>query len=224
MDGTASRQAERDDDGRMPRAGDVISAFYLWSQDDEESRGKKLRPCLVVKVAPDGSSIVVAPFSTKGLSSARDMLEVPQGEVAEAGLDAERRSWVKLTEVNRIDLPSAAILPRATASGKLAWRRGTVSDELLREVQKEIGYRIADKSLTGHRIRASEHLQLRLAGARKIETPSLPAADTPASLPDAQEDRETRVARKAAELAQRRAQMVPPVKAPVAALAAGHAR
>lgn len=154
-------------DSRDPREGDVISAWFQWSQGGDTTPRSKIRPCLIVKVAPDASSIVVAPISTRRDWIANDCLEIPREQSAEAGLDTDIRKWIKLTEVNRIDLPSSAIAPRIDENGRLQWRRGRVSDAILKDVQREIAHRVQEGTLTGRRITREGGLQACISSVKR---------------------------------------------------------
>lgn len=144
-------------------------ARFRWSQDGADKPGKKIRPCLVVKAANDGGSVILVPISTKEAFQARDGIEIRPAERARAGLTPGLRSWAKLTEINRVDLPSSAIMPSAMPDGRLAWARGRVSDEILQQVQMEIGHRVSDKTLKGSHIKADDQrTPLALAGIRVV--------------------------------------------------------
>lgn len=188
-------------DNRNPREGDVISAWFQWSQDGDTTPRSKIRPCLIVKVAPDASSIVVAPISTRRDWIANDCLEIPREQSAEAGLDTDIRKWVKLTEINRIDLPSSAIAPRIDEDGRLQWRRGRVSDAILKDVQREIAHRVQEGTLTGRRITRENGLSARISTAAKA-TPEARADHTDRHMPGTLTD-EARITRLRAAAAER---------------------
>jgi len=155
-------------DPMKPVAGDIISARYRWSDENEEDPGKKIRPCLVIKAADDGSSMIIAPISTKQSWKAVDCVEIPPSQRGEAGLLDEQRSWIKLTEINKVDLPNLAVIPHAGPDGKMRWRRGRVSEELFKQVTQEMGIRISENTLKGRRIRADEGARIQLVGVRKV--------------------------------------------------------
>jgi len=154
---------------RSPQPGDIISARYRWTQDGDEEPGKKIRPCMVIKAAADGSSMIIAPISTKQAWNANDCIEIMPPDRKAAGLDEDMRSWVKLTEINRVDLPNLAVVPHHTPDGRLMWSRGRVSDDILQHVQSEIAHRVHDKSLSGKHIKADKVPTLQLAGIRVIK-------------------------------------------------------
>lgn len=154
---------------RAPQPGDIISARYRWMQDGDEEPGKKIRPCMVIKAAKDGSSMIIAPISTKQAWQANDCIEIMPPDRKTAGLDENLRSWVKLTEINRVDLPNLAVIPHHTPDGRLMWARGRVSDEVLQNIQSEIAHRIHNKTLSGKHIKSDNVPTLQLAGIRAIK-------------------------------------------------------
>lgn len=158
-------------------------ARFRWSQDGADQPGKKIRPCLVVKAANDGGSVILVPISTKQAFHARDGIEIRPSERAQAGLTPGLRSWAKLTEINRVDLPSSAIMPSATPDGRLAWARGRVSDDVLQQVQMEIGRRVSDKTLKGSHIKADDQrTPLALSGVRVVRRQDSEAPEVDARL------------------------------------------
>ena len=180
--------------------GDVVMARFRWSQDGDGAQGRKIRPCMVLKVSSGLDSVILLPLSTKEAFDARDGIEIRPSERAAAGLSGHRRSWVKPGEVNRIDLPSAAIVPNVTPDGRLAWRRGRVADEVLHQAQAEVARRIHDKTLKGAHIKTPGSLRMRLAGARRAADTAR-AGDAPISPPH---DRAARVRHAAQRLCKTR--------------------
>lgn len=160
-----------DYDPMKPNAGDVISARYRWSDQKDEDPGEKIRPCIIIKAADDGSSMIIAPISTRKDWKAGDCIEISPEDRDAAGLHDSKRSWIKLTEVNKIDLPNLAVIPHVGPDGQMHWRRGRVSDEVLKQVTSEVAIRINDKSLKGTHVRADTGARIKLAGIRKIEQP-----------------------------------------------------
>lgn len=153
-----------------PNPGDIISARYRWSDQKDEEVGQKIRPCLVIKAAEDGSAMIIAPISTKEGWKAIDCIEIPPDDRAAAGVHSEKRSWVKLTEINKIDLPNLAVIPHVGPDGKMHWRRGRASDAMMKQVTEEIAIRINDKTLKGSHVKSDAGARIKLAGIRKIET------------------------------------------------------
>lgn len=160
-----------------PVAGDIVSARYRWAGDGDEE-GSKIRPCLVIRAADDGSAVIVVPISTKQSWNAGDCIEIPPSEREAAGLRLDKRSWAKVTEVNRYDLPNRAVIPNTTPDGRLVWRRGRVSPEMLARVQEEIAYRKHQNLLKGLRVAADAPSQVRIAGIRRIDPVESAAAAT----------------------------------------------
>lgn len=153
---------------RGPQPGDVISARYRWTGEPDNEPGKKIRPCLILKVLGDGASIIVAPISSHADWLAKDCVEIPPDEKPEAGLDSYCRSWVKLSEVNRFDLPNLAIVPHVDPEGQMSWRRGRVSEDVLQRVQSEIGHRIHDRSLKGNHVKSDGPIRVRMSTIRRM--------------------------------------------------------
>jgi len=199
-----------DDNGRLPAEGDVISARYRWSNGKDEP-GEKIRPCVIVKVAKDHSSVIVAPVSTKNSWEAIDCMEIAKEDRAAAGVHSEKRSWVKLTEVNRFDLPNLAIVPHTNKKGEISWRRGRVKPELLRALQAEIAHRTVDKSLKGVRVRSDNIAALKIsARPRSVADGTLSPEDRDARIRAAAQarlDREKRADVISDPTAARRTQM-----------------
>lgn len=155
---------------RSPMVGDIVMARFRWSQDGADRPGRKIRPCMVVKAASDGDSVILAPISTKEAFDARDGIEIRPDERKTAGLSPSIRSFVKLTEINRVDLPSSAIIPSTTPDGRLAWARGQASDAVLQQVQMEIGRRVSDKTLKGCHVKAdTDRAPMHLSGLRVVK-------------------------------------------------------
>ena len=160
-------------DPGKPEPGDIISARFRWSNDKDDTPGEKIRPCLIIKVGKDMSSIIVAPISTKQGWKAVDCVEIMPEDRKEAGLHSQKRSWVKLTEVNRIELPNMAVIPQVDNEGRLSWRRGRISDNMFNHITKEIGYRIADKSLKGIKIESDKGAFLKVVRVKKASEQEL---------------------------------------------------
>jgi uncharacterized protein YifN (PemK superfamily) len=198
------------DESRKPTPGDIVSARYRWSEAGNDVPGEKIRPCLILKVSSDASSIIMVPISTQENMQAGDGIEISPEDRANAGVHSKKRSWVKLTEINRVDLPNMAIIPYQDR-GRMAWRRGRVSDSVLKQVQIEISERVNDKTLKGVRVAADVQSQIKISGIRKI-SPELSSEttrndtankDNAASLTLAQRDEAIRA--KAVELSHRHA-------------------
>lgn len=164
-----SPESTNEFDAMNPMPGDIISARYRWSDKENDKPGEKIRPCLVIKAAKDGSSMIIAPISTKEGWKAVDCVEIPPDDRAGTGTHSEKRSWIKLTEINKVDLPNLAVIPHCDAEGKLSWRRGRVSDGLMKQVTSEIAQRVHDKTLKGLNIKADKQAYLNLAFVRKVE-------------------------------------------------------
>jgi|GEM_PF-5395977 len=174
-------------ESRNPMPGDIVLARYRWAHDDPDEPGKKVRPCLVIKAAPDSRAVILVPMSTSPDLNAHDSIEIRPSERRRAGVTPGMRSWIQLTQINRVDLPSNAIVPSTRPDGQFSWRRGTVSDDVLQQVQVEVGHRVTDKSLKGVHIKADDVPQMHLGGIRKVT----PERET--------DDRTARVRAKAAE-------------------------
>lgn len=192
----SSETKAQDLDPRMPVAGDIVSARYRWCHDGQEEPGKKIRPCLVLKVAPDSSSVFLAPISSK-VDWNLNCLEVPPEAREGAGLLVDRRAWIKLNEGNRVDLPNpTVIMPNRLPDGSFSWRRGRIDDALLAQAQQEFAYRVHDKTLKGVRIPAQTTRQIQLTTLASQAQVSDPNQFSPTPerryLPDAPEGREDR--------------------------------
>jgi hypothetical protein len=100
------------------RPGAVIRYPFLWKSQHArgESAGRKERPCAVALriTGVSGDMLVLFPITTRQPEAGRMAVEVPSAEVARAGLDRSRRSWIIFDEVNtdRAD-NSYNIAPRA---------------------------------------------------------------------------------------------------------------
>ncbi len=93
----------------------VISYAYLWRGEHEQGHedGAKNCPAVIVLAAKDheGDTIViVAPITHSAPSSPADAIEIPAATKARLGLNSER-SWVVVSEVNRIVWPGPDLAP-----------------------------------------------------------------------------------------------------------------
>jgi hypothetical protein len=212
MSGSDLFEGMSSDDSRKPVPGDIVSARYRWAEAGKDVPGEKIRPCLILKVSPDASSVIMAPVSTKQDWLATDSIEIPPEARAGAGLHSQKRSWVKLTEINRVDLPNMAIIPHVGEDGRMAWRRGRVDEATLKRVQTEIAERVNNNTLKGVRVAADSNSRIKIAGVRKISPEATsetahqaaPQASSPVA-PQTQQERDTAIRARALDLAQRRA-------------------
>lgn len=123
--------------------GDVISVWYQWAGDSSgHQHARKCRPCIVVKAAADGSSIIVVPVSTRQTRDPANCFPIPDQERAGAGLRTECDSWAKTEEVCKIDLPNSAIAPRRLPGGTRSNVRGRISNQTLRQMEQDIAARV----------------------------------------------------------------------------------
>jgi uncharacterized protein YifN (PemK superfamily) len=164
-----SPESKKELDPLNPMPGDVVSYRYLWYDKENGKLGEKIRPCLIIKAANDGSSMILVPISTKEDWKAGDCIEIPPEDRKAAGTHSEKRSWIKLNEINKVDLPNLGAIPHCDAEGRISWRRGRVSDAVLKQVTSEIAQRVHDKSLKGTHIKADKQAYLNLAFVRKVE-------------------------------------------------------
>lgn len=170
-------------DPNNPEPGDLVMARYRWSNQDQDNVQEKIRPCLVLKVGPNTSSVILVPISSHPDQKAGDCVEIPPQEQPNTCLDNGKRSWAKVTEVNRVELPNLAILPHADEHGRLQWRRGRVSPETLANIDREIGFRLHDKTLKGTRVAADQGAQIQLAAVRRAQRADTIKAKAAQSVP-----------------------------------------
>jgi hypothetical protein len=128
----------------------------------------------VVKVGKDGSSVILVPISTQEGWKAGDCIEIPPQNRKEAGVHSGKRSWMKLTEINKLDLPNLAIIPHTDSEGRLSWKRGRLSDDLFKQLTSEIGVRLHEKTLKGVHVKADTGARLHLRAARLIDPNACP--------------------------------------------------
>ena len=137
-------------DSRIPKPGDWImarfrfsEAFYMESSEDENTDYRhKIRPALVLAVEGDGDAILLA-----GSSSRPDRfgshIKLTQEDRAQAGLTDESDTYIKINDLNKIHLPSNAVFPVVDKKGRMKWRMGTASDDLMDRTTKELGFQLA---------------------------------------------------------------------------------
>jgi len=87
-----------------PAIGSIVDYPYLWrrERDAGETERRKVRPaCLVVSVTgASGEHLIgLVPITSQRPVGVR-AIEVPQLELARAGLSHERRAWVIVSELN----------------------------------------------------------------------------------------------------------------------------
>lgn len=90
------------------RSGDILDFPYLWAWQARrgETEGRKDRPCCLALISPmaDGRHrIFLLPITTTPPGADDDSMPVPPIEARRAGLDAQLRQWVILSEWN-VDL------------------------------------------------------------------------------------------------------------------------
>lgn len=82
-------------------SGAVIRYPFLWGREAArgETEGRKPRPT-VVGFRLDGDLLLLFPITTRPPEPGRFAAEVPDTEKRRAGLDADRRMWIILDEMN----------------------------------------------------------------------------------------------------------------------------
>jgi len=82
-------------------SGVVIRFPFLWGSEAQrgETEGRKPRPT-VVGFRLDDDVLLLFPITTKEPGKDRFFREVPETEKRRGGLDADRRLWIILDEVN----------------------------------------------------------------------------------------------------------------------------
>ncbi len=98
-----------------PTPGLVIGYAYLWHEEAQLGReeGTKDRPSVIVLSTTrdeSGSTVTVAPISSRPPSEPTAAVELPAGTKRRLGLDAER-SWVVVSELNRFRWPGPDVRP-----------------------------------------------------------------------------------------------------------------
>ena len=87
--------------------GAVLRYPFLWVSQAArgETEGRKPRPT-VVGFRIDGNVLLLFSVTTLQSDASRISIEVPDMEKRRAGLDADRRCWIMLDEINedRLDL------------------------------------------------------------------------------------------------------------------------
>jgi len=90
---------------RIPEKGEVIAYPYLWRREQlaGETEGRKDRPvCLTLSVQREGGlHIYLLAITSKSPQSDQLAIEIPQLELARAGLSTDYPSWIILDEYNR---------------------------------------------------------------------------------------------------------------------------
>jgi mRNA-degrading endonuclease toxin of MazEF toxin-antitoxin module len=101
----------------IPERGPVLSYSYLWQSEHEHGleEGKKDRPCVViltVEIQAGRHLVTVAPITHSAPPSAGAGIEIPAATKRRLGLD-EARSWIVVSEGNRLVWPGPDIRPIA---------------------------------------------------------------------------------------------------------------
>lgn len=117
-----------------PVPGMVVRYDFLWDKEARRGRieGRKDRPCAIVVVAAETGHVVLVPVTHTPPASGTG-IELPQRVKAHLGLDDER-SWVVLTDLNRVLWDDAGIVPATRAR----WDYGALPQPLLIEIQQGI--------------------------------------------------------------------------------------
>ena len=128
-----------------PEVGQIIRFDYLWRDEAERGRiqGAKERPCAVIialRREADGSQrVFLAPVTHSPPQKGQSAIEVPARFSAMTGLD-ESRSWLVVSEVNRVDWRDPGIVPAKSGelflkinepSNGLSDNSGVISVEIL---------------------------------------------------------------------------------------------
>ncbi|MGE0665596.1 MAG: hypothetical protein AB7O49_03460 [Sphingomonadales bacterium] len=99
-----------------PQIGQIIRYDYLWRDEREQGRveGSKDRPCAVIVALQRHENglqnVYVAPITHSPPLDGQPAIEIASQFRALTGLDHER-SWLILTELNRVDWSDPGIVP-----------------------------------------------------------------------------------------------------------------
>jgi hypothetical protein len=119
------------------RVGWIFRYAYLWDWQHREGReeGDKDRPCLVLAIVmttEEGAPVVrVLPITHTPPADPADAIEIPAEVKNRLRLDAER-SWIVLTESNRLTWPGPDLRPVDSDSGYY----GALTPGLFAEVKR----------------------------------------------------------------------------------------
>ena len=99
-----------------PEVGQIIRFDYLWCDEADRGRieGAKDRPCAVIvarRREADGSQhVLLAPITHSSPQKGQAAIDIPARFSTMTGLD-EARSWLIISEVNRVDWRDPGIVP-----------------------------------------------------------------------------------------------------------------
>jgi len=98
-----------------PEPGLVISYAYLWYSEYEQGgeEGQKNRPCAVILTMSnedDETVVAVLPVTHAAPQNSDEAVEIPLSVKKRLGLD-DARSWVIVSEMNRIVWPGPDLRP-----------------------------------------------------------------------------------------------------------------
>ncbi len=131
-----------------PVPGLVIRFNYLWDVDNQKglSSSDKERPCAIVLYTKKTNKTLVVPISHSypEVGEENDSLEIPAEICAEIGLDKDR-NWVRVSEVNEFEWPSAEIRPRPDDPSRVDY--GMIPEEFFLEIRKRLA-----KAVSEHRL------------------------------------------------------------------------
>jgi hypothetical protein len=126
-----------------PVEGLVIRYDFLWNDEHRRGRidGQKDRPCAIIIAAPEGNPesggkidrIIVAPITHSSPQKGTAAIEVPLKVKRHLGLD-EGRSWIILSELNRLRWSDPGIVPVS----KSRWTYGSLPQAFVITVQEQV--------------------------------------------------------------------------------------
>ena len=117
-----------------PVVGLVVKYDYLWARQAREGQveGDKERPCAVVIALPGnekGMQALVAPITHSPPRSPFSAIEIPEKVRKRLGLD-DRKSWIVLTETNRVQWRDEGIRP----ASKNQWAYGSLPPRMIKQM------------------------------------------------------------------------------------------
>ena len=123
----------------VPSPGLVVRYDYLWRSEARSGRldGAKDRPCAVI-IAYDqdergNQTAILAAITHSPPKNSDDAIEVPARVKRSLGLD-QARSWIVMTEINRVDWRDPGITPAM----QLQWEYGRLPMKLWQPLRDEI--------------------------------------------------------------------------------------
>jgi hypothetical protein len=131
-----------------PVPGLVIRFDYLWDSDHQRglSTSGKERPCAIVLSVKTSNRTLVVPISHSypEVGEEKYSLEIPAEISAAIGLDQER-NWVRVSEVNEFEWPSASVRPRPDDPTRMDY--GMIPEAFFNEIRKHLA-----KAVSEHRL------------------------------------------------------------------------